>query len=96
MNGTVFLDCGGDYKVGDPMPDGYIQRQEWAAVHMKAGLKQEECSTCMRWQFPHQLSDRIVRTPCIRETRVNRRKHFEPSEIISRFCVECEASRGVR
>ena len=30
-----------DFKVGDPCPDGYVDRHEWFEVHMKAGLKQK-------------------------------------------------------
>ena len=53
--GTLTL-SGGPYKAGDPCPTGYIDRQEWAAAHLRAGIRQVRCSQCSRWKFPQQLS----------------------------------------
>ncbi len=44
------------FKAGDPIPEGYAARQEWAAVHVKAGLKEQRCVKCRCWRFPHQMS----------------------------------------
>ena len=83
------IDCGGNYEVGDPRPVGYLQCQDWADVHLKAGLKQERCCQCGKWYFPHELSDKRIKTPCIIETRANRRKYFEKGEMVSRICHGC-------
>lgn len=50
------LDFAGDYKPGDPQPDGYLDRIEWADVQSKAGLKQKRCGRCLLWKFPQELS----------------------------------------
>ena len=47
-----------DFRVGDPCPDGYVDRQEWFDVHLKAGLKQKRCEECGRYKFPHELSEK--------------------------------------
>lgn len=60
--GRGYILVAGTYKVGDPEPEGYIDRQEWAQVHLDAGLKQHQCGICCLWQFPHQLSDRVLTT----------------------------------
>jgi len=39
---------GGNWKAGDPAPDGYVDRQEWAMVQLKAGLRQHRCQRCGR------------------------------------------------
>jgi hypothetical protein len=36
----------GSYKPGDPQPEGYLDRQEWARVQLKAGLRQRRCPRC--------------------------------------------------
>src|SRR5580658_4318255 len=51
----LHIDATPIFKVGDPCPDGYIARQEWAQVHLDAGLKQEQCGYCLLWKFPHEL-----------------------------------------
>jgi NMD protein affecting ribosome stability and mRNA decay len=50
-----------EFRPGDPEPEGYIDRQEWARVQMKAGLRQTQCPDCSRWKFPQQLSTQEVR-----------------------------------
>ncbi len=48
-NGFVaMLDVGGEYKPGDPPPDGYCDWHEWADVQAKAGLKYKGvvCKAC--------------------------------------------------
>lgn len=50
----------GEYKPGDPEPAGYLDRQEWAEVQIKAGLKQVQCGLCNLWKFPQQLSGTIL------------------------------------
>ena len=54
----AILEVAGDYKPGDPEPDGYIDRSEWAKVQLKAGLRQKRCGRCGLWFFPQQLSDK--------------------------------------
>lgn len=44
----------GDYTPGDPPPDGYGARIEWARVQIKAGLRQTQCRGCHRWYFPQE------------------------------------------
>ena len=83
---AAMLDCGGTYKVGDPMPDGYVQRQEWAQVHMNAGLKQEQCDTCGLWKFPHELSATVHRFWAEKRER----GVFTKVRMESRICKECE------
>lgn len=50
---------GQNYQSGDQPPEGYIDKQEWAKVQMKAGLRQQQCKTCWHWKFPQELSDRV-------------------------------------
>jgi hypothetical protein len=50
------------FKPGDMPPPGYIERQEWAAVQMKAGLKQRTCGFCSLYCFPQELSGEEIRT----------------------------------
>ena len=51
LKAKIFLDVGRAYKVGDPIPHGYIDRQEWARVHMRAGIKQTLCQKCRKYFF---------------------------------------------
>lgn len=76
------IDVTPDFKVGDPCPDGYIARQEWAEVHLKAGLKQEQCGRCSLWFFPHQLSDQIDK--CTAHTRCGNQVKIE---LV--ICLKC-------
>lgn len=82
----VCLDVTPDFKVGDPCPDGYIARQEWAAVQMKAGLKQEQCGSCNRWKFPFEMSDRVESLKCMTS-------RGEPHLLTWKLCLECSAKR---
>lgn len=79
------------YKVGDPMPNGYIQRQEWAKVHLKSGLKQEQCDSCCLWRFPHELSE--TRRVWYAETR-DRHHRYTKVKMISRICKACELKQA--
>lgn len=58
----IHIDCTPVFKIGDPKPQGYIARQEWAELHLKAGLKQETCCFCGLWFFPHELSKKRSRS----------------------------------
>ena len=51
------------FKPGDPMPDGYIARQDWAQAHIDAGLRQKPCGNCGLWKFPHEMSSKWCSTP---------------------------------
>lgn len=84
----AMLDVGGDFKVGDTMPDGYIARQEWADAHFKAGLKQEICCHCCAWFFPHQLSDRRIISKAWTRMGVE-------VEMKSRICLECDKKHDI-
>jgi hypothetical protein len=83
------LDCGADFKVGDPRPTSWFAWEDWCEVHDKAGLKQESCNTCGLWFWPHELSPTVYKTKAIRETMIARRKHFEPVILHSRRCLSC-------
>lgn len=50
------IDMVGDYKPGDPRPEGYMDWHEWARVQTKAGLRQVRCGVCSKWKFPQELS----------------------------------------
>lgn len=88
--GRVCLDVTPDFKVGDQMPEGYIARQEWAQVHMDAGLKQESCCSCGLWFFPHQLSEKIIVSYAI---KISRKTGPEKVKLEDRICKECDARR---
>lgn len=53
-SGLVCLLRSKQYKPGDPQPEGYLDRQDWARVQLRAGLKQRQCPVCGRWRFPQQ------------------------------------------
>ena len=40
-----------EYKLGDPMPDGYLDRAAWARAQMKAGARQYRCPRCSLYHF---------------------------------------------
>ena len=42
------------FKAGDPRPDGYIARSEWAEAQIAAGVKAKHCKSCGRWRFPQE------------------------------------------
>ena len=90
----VCFDFTGTYKVGDPCPDGYMDREEWARVHLAAGLKQKVCCHCCLYCFPHELSDEIIKTKAIQETRVGRRKEFKFVTLESNVCKVCASKRA--
>ena len=60
----------GDYKRGDPVPEGYLEKQEWAQVQHQAGLRQRRCPECKRWRFPQEL-------PCNHQMRLLARGHSD-------------------
>lgn len=78
------LDCGGHFKVGDPMPEGYGAREDWAKVHLDAGLKQDTCNHCCLYFFPHQLTDEVFKSPAYTS-------RGEKVWLESRRCKECDA-----
>lgn len=86
MRLKAFIDEVPTFKMGDPCPDGYNARIEWASVHMRAGLKQKRCCICCLWCFPHELSGIVWKS----EAFDNRGKvHTLESPI----CKDCEAKR---
>jgi hypothetical protein len=50
---------GGHHKPGDPPPIGYSQKDEWAHVQLRAGLRQVRCGRCVLYKFPQELSGLI-------------------------------------
>lgn len=55
--GAWTIDTTPTFKAGDPAPDGYLDRHEWAQVQLRAGLRQSRCRKCMLWLFPQQHKD---------------------------------------
>lgn len=53
------------FKSGDPCPQGYIARQEWANVQLRAGSRQARCGFCSGLFFPLELSGEEVRTQAL-------------------------------
>lgn len=53
----VHVCLGGEYKKGDPRPEGYLAFHAWADAQVRAGLKQIRCPTCSRWVFPQEKCD---------------------------------------
>ena len=51
-----WLTFAGAYKPGDMPPTGYIDKQDWAKVQTKAGLRQTRCANCGLWKFPQEKS----------------------------------------
>ena len=84
---TAFLSVVGEYAPGDPPPAGYLDRQEWARIQYKAGLRQDECGRCLRWKFPQELSAKILKTPA-------RTRSGLLTYLASRLCLECVREPG--
>lgn len=51
---TLWLDVVPAFKPGDQPPTGYIERDEWASVQLKAGLRQKRCPVCRLYKFPQE------------------------------------------
>ena len=81
----------GEYKPGDQPPMGYIDRQEWADVQIKAGLKQEQCSLCGKWNFPQQIASVTEESQTAYRTKRDAMKKTSPVTIKVRrvTCNEC-------
>lgn len=78
---------GRDYKPGDyPAPEGYLAWHAWAEVQHKAGLKQTKCGKCGSWQFPQELSDKILTFPA-------RNRYGEHVKINYRICKKCDEAK---
>lgn len=71
------------YKPGDPEPEGYLARHEWAEVQHKAGLRQKQCGRCGLWHYPQQLSDQI--------DRVDMQSREGPVTVATVVCLKCAA-----
>jgi len=52
--GIICLLMHGDYKVGDPAPEGYVVWHEWAQVQQDGGLRTTK-APCGHWLFPQEL-----------------------------------------
>ena len=77
------------FRPGDPPPSGYLQRQEWADVQHKAGLRQEVCSSCCRYKFPQELSETVVNS----KAKVIRGGAVHEVTVNERLCLSCAARR---
>ena len=88
----------GEYKPGDQPPDGYIDRQEWAKVQLKAGLKQERCSRCCRWRFPQQISSVTQETEVAYRTKRDAINETNPIEIVVNVivCNDCATQKSIQ
>ena len=87
---VVCLLDSGHYKPGDPPPksNGYLECHEWAAVQIKAGLRQVVCGYCGLWKFPQELSKRVHVTPGI-EYKTGQKVRIE-----SPVCLDCDAKQN--
>ena len=74
------LDYVGEYKPGDPPPDGYCDWHAWAETQYKAGLRQKRCGICSLLGFPQELSGKTVSGIDARK-----RRYVQP------VCKKCEA-----
>jgi hypothetical protein len=91
LRGHICLDTTPVFKVGDPCPDGYIARQEWAQVHLDAGQKQMQCGGCGLWMFPHELNPKIF------TTMASRTKYGQANiRIETQYCHECFKRHSAR
>lgn len=59
--GEFLVTFSGDYKAGDPEPEGYLNWHAWAEAQHKAGLRQTQCPKCCLWKYPQSLSTREVK-----------------------------------
>lgn len=85
---SVIHICGtATYKPGDPRPSGYLDFHEWAMVQMKAGLKEMKCSSCGKWKFQHEMSERL-------EKRTMHDSQWREVEVTLRSCVKCEKGQA--
>lgn len=64
----IFIDIMPVFHAGDPCPEGYLERCEWARVQMKAGLRQKQCRRCELWFFPQEMATHTCE-PMKREAR---------------------------
>ena len=95
VKGFGILTISGTFKPGDPCPDGYIDREEWAMVQLKAGLKQQECGCCCRWFFPQELSGVTIETPGVMIVKKTKRNVGVVQKVTlkSPVCKACQAKR---
>lgn len=77
----------GDYKPGDPPPEGYLEWHEWAEVQHRAGLRQRSCPDCGLWRYPQEFSTQEVAW----EARTSRGKRVRFSEFCCLACAEKRA-----
>jgi hypothetical protein len=61
---ATYVDEVPDFQPGDPAPDGYVERPEWARVQMEAGLEQSRCETCGLWKFPQEMCEQDAIKTC--------------------------------
>jgi len=93
--GTLTV-SGGPYKAGDPAPEGYIDREEWADAQAKAGLKQVRCCRCSRWKFPQQLARFVTEESVAYRSKRDAALGRNPVVSVERvpICLECELKEG--
>ena len=81
LNGVICV--AGDYKLGDPKPNGYLEEYEWVEVQLKAGLKQTVCLLCAKWKFPQEFSEQT------QMFSYSRTKHGPKIIEMRRICKDC-------
>lgn len=84
----VHLSVRPKFKPGDlPPPNaGYLDWHEWAEVQRKAGIKQQECGKCGRWNTPQELSAETITV-----TGTDRRG--AERSITKPICTECATTK---
>lgn len=83
----VNITFAGEYKPGDPPPEGYLQWHAWADVQAEAGLEQRQCCDCSLWKFPQEMSD-ITRTSYPRTSDGKVHPSVKP------VCKKCAERKG--
>ncbi|RVT96215.1 hypothetical protein EOD42_13955 [Rhodovarius crocodyli] len=82
-DGTILTYSPG-FKPGDPEPKGYLDWHDWAEVQHKAGLRQTQCPSCSRWQYPQGMSTREVAY----EAATSRGQKIRVSSFMCLACAE--------
>lgn len=50
-----YISIAGEFKPGDPPPEGYIDWHIWAGVQAKAMIPQMQCSRCKLYKFMQEF-----------------------------------------
>ena len=85
----IILTFAGEYRAGDPPPEGYIQWHAWAEAQVAAGIEQHTCCKCCLWKFEQELSPRVIESTAHEIVR----GQWVPVKVMSRICLACDAAR---